>query len=154
VANKEVLALGGLIRNKISDVTTKVPILGDIPILGWLFKNKQKIQIKDNLLILISSQIIRPDSPEEVKRVNRSRVKDFDAVIKEMASESSPHDPINKLFFEPDKDDTEAVFEQYTKEQLGYAHAPRQKNKKSAKRGHRQTKRKKTEQQKNTGAIA
>lgn len=154
VANKEVLALGGLIRNNISDVTSKVPILGDIPILGWLFKNKQKVQIKDNLLILISSQIIRPDAPEEVRRVNRSRVRDFDKVIKEMAQDSTLHDPVNKLFFAPGKDDTEKIFEDYAKEQLGYTYTPEQKAKKSAKRGRRQAKRKKSEPQETTGAIA
>ena len=42
VANKEVLALGGLIRNDTEYIESKVPILGDIPILGWFFKNKQK----------------------------------------------------------------------------------------------------------------
>ena len=66
VANKEVLALGGLIRNTIQNIETKVPILGDIPILGWLFKNKRKINLKQSLLILISTRIIEPIKSEEM----------------------------------------------------------------------------------------
>ena len=58
VANQEVLALGGLIRNNTQNVESKVPILGDIPILGWFFKNKKKTIIKQSLLVLISTRNI------------------------------------------------------------------------------------------------
>ncbi len=51
--------IGGLMQDKDSDTVAKVPILGDIPILGWLFKSDQKAKEKDDLLIFITPRIIR-----------------------------------------------------------------------------------------------
>jgi general secretion pathway protein D len=147
VANKEVLALGGLIRNEASEVTTKVPILGDIPILGWFFKNKQTVLTKDNLLILISSQIISPEDPEGIQKANTSRLHDFDQTIKEMDRANSPHDPINKLFFGYKKGSPEQAFDDYIKNQLGYREEETHKVAKSTKRGRRPAKKRQEESQ-------
>ncbi|PLX97806.1 MAG: type II secretion system protein GspD [Desulfuromonas sp.] len=57
--NGRTIALGGLISTNIQDTITKVPLLGDIPILGWLFKRKDVIEKKTNLLIFITPHIIR-----------------------------------------------------------------------------------------------
>ena len=54
LANKEVLAIGGLIRDTKNEVTYKVPLPGDIPLLGWLFKNKTYYLERTSLLILSS----------------------------------------------------------------------------------------------------
>ena len=40
--NGRTIALGGLISTNYQDTITKVPLLGDIPILGWLFKSREK----------------------------------------------------------------------------------------------------------------
>lgn len=100
VANKEVLALGGLIRNNIQNLETKVPILGDIPILGWLFKNKQKINIKQSLLILISTRIIESNTGEDMKSFTREHIQDYQNTVNYMESTAVNRDPIHKLFFE------------------------------------------------------
>jgi general secretion pathway protein D len=55
------MVLGGLIREDISTVNDKVPILGDIPIVGRLFRSKAEQAIKKNLLIFVSVRILRPD---------------------------------------------------------------------------------------------
>ena len=60
VANKEILAIGGLLQNQNQDATFEVPLLGKIPILGWFFKNKNKSKNKSNLLVFISPQIVQP----------------------------------------------------------------------------------------------
>ncbi len=54
--------LGGLIDQTRSLNTTKLPFLGDIPILGWLFKNQRTMNQVNNLYIFISVRIIRDDS--------------------------------------------------------------------------------------------
>lgn len=77
VADKEVLALGGLVQDTVEEVTTKVPILGDIPIIGWFFKNKRNTQIKQNLLILISSRIIPPETPDTSNTYTVDRVNEY-----------------------------------------------------------------------------
>jgi general secretion pathway protein D len=99
VANKEVLALGGLIRNNTQNIESKVPILGDIPILGWFFKNKKKTVTKNSLLVLISARIIESLQGEEMKAYNRDYLADYQATVDAMDYVTSQQDPIDRLFF-------------------------------------------------------
>ncbi len=55
----QTVVLGGLIRSDVQDKVWKVPLLGDIPVLGWLFKRTSKIESKINLLIFITPRIIK-----------------------------------------------------------------------------------------------
>ncbi|NJK91745.1 MAG: hypothetical protein HC904_07935 [Blastochloris sp.] len=55
------MVLGGLIREDISTVEDKVPILGDIPWVGRLFRSKAEQAVKNNLLIFVTVRILRPD---------------------------------------------------------------------------------------------
>jgi general secretion pathway protein D len=57
--NHRTVVLGGLIGNNIQERIAKVPLLGDIPGLGWLFKRKRTTERKTNLLIFITPHIIR-----------------------------------------------------------------------------------------------
>ncbi|PLX96301.1 MAG: type II secretion system protein GspD [Desulfuromonas sp.] len=57
--NGRTVVLGGLIGTNVQEVVTKVPFLGDIPLLGWLFKSKSKSEAKTNLLIFITPHIIK-----------------------------------------------------------------------------------------------
>lgn len=100
VANKEVLALGGLIRNNTQNVESKVPILGDIPILGWFFKNKKKVVIKQSLLVLISTRIIESHKGTEMQSFTRDHINDYQDTISSMNYASSERDPIDRLFFQ------------------------------------------------------
>ncbi len=55
----ELLVLGGLIDDKVVDTVQKVPLLGDIPILGALFRSTTKSKVKQNLLVFIRATIIK-----------------------------------------------------------------------------------------------
>jgi general secretion pathway protein D len=55
------MVLGGLIREDISTVEDKVPVLGDIPLVGRLFRSKGEQAVKKNLLMFVSVRILRPD---------------------------------------------------------------------------------------------
>lgn len=57
--------LGGLILDQESNDVRKVPILGDIPILGWLFKSTSVVRKKTNLVMFITPKIIRSLSDNE-----------------------------------------------------------------------------------------
>jgi general secretion pathway protein D len=59
IRDKETIVIGGLIQDSDEDVISKVPFLGDIPGLGWLFKTKTKTRKKTNLLILLTPSIVR-----------------------------------------------------------------------------------------------
>jgi general secretion pathway protein D len=56
--DQDYIMLGGLRSDKVEDVESKVPLLGDIPILGWLFKTKSTSIQKTNLVVLLQPRII------------------------------------------------------------------------------------------------
>jgi len=60
VRDGETIVIGGLITDTLQDVISKVPLLGDIPILGWLFKKKTKTRVRAELLIFVTTSIL-PD---------------------------------------------------------------------------------------------
>jgi len=59
VDNGDTAVLGGIFEQTTRTDVTKVPILGDIPILGNFFKKTQKQQDKTELLIFITPRIIK-----------------------------------------------------------------------------------------------
>ena len=61
VSDGQNVVIGGLIRDDLNDVESKVPLLGDIPLLGWLFKYKTKQKTKTNLLVFLTPHIIDND---------------------------------------------------------------------------------------------
>lgn len=58
VRDQDYIMLGGLMSDKVDEAENKMPLLGDIPILGWLFKNKTFTTKKTNLVILLRPKII------------------------------------------------------------------------------------------------
>lgn len=54
------LAIAGLLDNSISDNIDKIPILGDLPILGSLFRSKSMRQSQTELLVLVTPQLVEP----------------------------------------------------------------------------------------------
>jgi general secretion pathway protein D len=72
VKDSQTMVIGGLIRDNVTSATSKVPFLGDIPILGWLFKSKTTRVEKTNLMIFITPYIIKTegDATELTNRKN------------------------------------------------------------------------------------
>jgi len=66
VLDGQTVALGGLIREDIQDVEDKVPLLGDIPVIGYLFQSKSEERFKRNLMIFVTAKIIDPSG----RRIN------------------------------------------------------------------------------------
>ncbi|MCK5392750.1 MAG: hypothetical protein KAI91_00305 [Candidatus Omnitrophica bacterium] len=60
IKDGETLIIAGLIRDKTTDVVKKVPLLGDIPYLGYFFKHKSTTKVKKNLLVFITPTIVTP----------------------------------------------------------------------------------------------
>ncbi len=113
VADKEVLALGGLIKNTINNTITKTPLLANIPILGWFFKDHSKSQVKENLLILISSQILPPETPQRFTDMTQERIRDYYGTMDEMKDVVARRDPIHRAFFAERPQTTEQLVEDY-----------------------------------------
>lgn len=59
VGDREIVALGGLLDDNESRTLEKVPFLGDIPVIGELFKSRGKSRVKTNLMVFIRPTILR-----------------------------------------------------------------------------------------------
>jgi general secretion pathway protein D len=62
VDNGQIVVLGGLIEDTLSDSVEKVPLLGDIPLLGYLFRYQTKKRGKTNLMVFLRPTVIRSNS--------------------------------------------------------------------------------------------
>ncbi|MEY8252471.1 MAG: type IV pilus secretin PilQ family protein, partial [Colwellia sp.] len=58
VNNGETIVLGGIYQQAIISTVSKIPILGDIPYLGWLFRNSSQLNEKKELLIFVTPRIV------------------------------------------------------------------------------------------------
>lgn len=61
VDDKQVAVLGGLIQDSFSDGSDRVPVLGDLPVVGALFRYDQRKRQKVNLLIFLKPTVVRTD---------------------------------------------------------------------------------------------
>lgn len=57
--NGQVIVLGGLIQDDVTQADSKVPLLGDIPLLGRLFRSTKETRIKRNLMVFLRPTVIR-----------------------------------------------------------------------------------------------
>ena len=67
IKDKNTIVIGGLIGDDITNTVYKVPCIGDIPGLGWLFKYKSESREKRNLFIFITPRIV--ENPTEAKEI-------------------------------------------------------------------------------------
>jgi general secretion pathway protein D len=65
----QTIVIGGLIYKKTINTITKIPLLGDIPILGNLFRNRDKNDEKTTLFVFLTPNII--DSPDELQKITQ-----------------------------------------------------------------------------------
>ncbi len=107
VNNKEILVLGGVIKSTTSVSMSKVPILGDIPLIGWMFRNKQKIKSTSNLLIFISPHIIYNHNDNARSLYTKDKTKFIKNIMDASAINSTgKKDPVNRMFFDEGKEES------------------------------------------------
>ncbi|MEM7160345.1 MAG: type II secretion system secretin GspD [Myxococcota bacterium] len=66
------IVLGGLVQEVERESTSQVPGLGQIPLLGWLFKRKQKQKEKINLMMVLVPHIL--ETPDDARRIHKRRM--------------------------------------------------------------------------------
>lgn len=88
VGDGDTVVIGGLIRDKTSEDVSKVPLLGDIPLLGWLFRSKTTASVKSNLLVFLTPQIVR--QYEKVRAILDKKLKERDNFIENFAGGEDP----------------------------------------------------------------
>jgi pilus assembly protein CpaC len=83
LADGQTFALAGLIDNKISKQVSKVPLLGDIPVLGALFRSTRYQNNETELVILVTPKLVRPLAKGATASLPTDRVKpeEFDPAM-------------------------------------------------------------------------
>ena len=72
VEDGQQLIVGGIIRKKQKQVENKVPILGDIPLLGRLFKSTETVAEDTEIVFIITPHIINIKNPEDIKKLRHT----------------------------------------------------------------------------------
>ncbi len=67
IQSGKTLVLGGILQEEESEVTRKVPLLGDIPLLGWFFKKRDTVRRNVELMVFLRTTVTR--TPEDVERL-------------------------------------------------------------------------------------
>lgn len=61
--DREILVIGGLLMEETTSIRSRIPILGHIPILGYLFSNEEKVTSQNELMLVVSPHIVRALPP-------------------------------------------------------------------------------------------
>lgn len=77
VKDGRTVVIGGLMQEKDEESITKMPLLGDIPVLGWLFKSKNVSKNKTNLLVFLSPHIVK--EANELSKITEEKQREFAA---------------------------------------------------------------------------
>ncbi len=83
VKNTDTVLIGGLIQDTDQVVESKIPLLGDIPGLGWLFKTRTNKRDKTNLLIMLTPRIIK--DARDLAEVSATQRNNFSDAVKNNA---------------------------------------------------------------------
>ena len=92
IEDGELLVLGGLIDDASIETEQKVPGLGDIPVLGALFRSKVDTRVKRNLMVFIRSTIIK--DPAKAKRLSERKYRFMRELQIENIEEGDPIGPV------------------------------------------------------------
>jgi general secretion pathway protein D len=102
VKNGETIILGGIIRNSVSSTTNKVPILGDLPLLGQLFRTSNKLQNKTELLVLLTPRIVKDE--DEARQLRLDQTKKLSQLNQDALGKAIPPESTKTEVKEPVKD--------------------------------------------------
>ena len=89
VDDGQIVVIGGLIQDTVSDGIQKVPVLGDIPFLGALFRYKTRSHSKTNLMIFLRPTVVR-----ETRRADAYTGERYDYIVGEQEKSRPVHDAV------------------------------------------------------------
>ncbi|MCS6914790.1 MAG: type II secretion system secretin GspD [Myxococcales bacterium] len=118
VRDQQPVVLGGILRDSVRESVTKIPLLGDIPILGYLFKFTQREVQKQMLIIVLTPYIIH--DPSDLRRIFERKMqerrafletfsamqgadRDFDRVV-DYSRKRGPLEEINRTILEAERE--------------------------------------------------
>jgi general secretion pathway protein D len=71
VDDGSIIVLGGLLSDEYSGGSSQVPLFGDIPVLGWLFKSESRSRTKKNLMVFLRPVVVRDAAASDALSNNR-----------------------------------------------------------------------------------
>jgi len=87
--DQQTILIGGLMSDKVINSVTKVPLLGDIPILGFFFRSTTKHVVKTNLIIALTPYVISDQS--DLRRVLEKKMKERREFVERFGGEERPN---------------------------------------------------------------
>lgn len=89
--NEETLVLGGIMQDREIEQVSKVPLLGDVPLIGALFRNTTKTKTKVNLLVFLTPHVIQ--SGQDFKRLIERKMAERAKVLDQVTATRAEADP-------------------------------------------------------------
>lgn len=89
--DEETLVLGGIMQDRELEQVSKVPLLGDVPILGQLFRSTTKTKTKVNLLVFLTPHVIQ--GPRDFKRLIERKLAERAKVLGQLTAGRAETDP-------------------------------------------------------------
>jgi general secretion pathway protein D len=89
VDDGQMVVIGGLIQDTVIDGMQKVPVLGDIPLLGGLFRYKTRSRAKTNLMIFLRPTLVR-----DSRRADAFTGERYDYILGEEQTAKPAHDAV------------------------------------------------------------
>lgn len=90
VRDQQPIVIGGLITDRESTGVAKIPILGDLPLIGMLFRKTTKQKEKKNLLLVVVPHIIK--DPSDIRRIHDQKMNQMREFADELATRRKEHD--------------------------------------------------------------
>ncbi|MBI2601536.1 MAG: type II secretion system secretin GspD [Deltaproteobacteria bacterium] len=82
VKNGQTIVISGLVSNEERETYRKIPLLGDIPVLGWLFRNSEVSNERNNLVIFLTPHIVH--GANDLAAIYKAKVKERDEYFEEI----------------------------------------------------------------------
>lgn len=90
VKDNHTIVIGGLIRDDWNENVSKIPVLGDIPLLGNLFRTKSTRKVKNNLLIFITPRVVRTSQQiADLTNLKRGQAPEIDEMMTAQEAEQA-----------------------------------------------------------------
>jgi len=91
VKDQQTVIIGGLISNRKSDSESKFPILGDLPIIGWLFKQWNDSEQKTNLILVLTPYVVR--DREDFREIYERKLEERQVFVENFFGSSNSYNP-------------------------------------------------------------
>lgn len=78
IKDQQTVVIGGLIDDTTTESENKVPVLGDMPVLGWLFKSRGEETVKTNLYVFLTPRVIK--NPGEAASIFQQKKEQLDTI--------------------------------------------------------------------------